>query len=190
MSLLRSAHILFVDLQEGLVETVRTQPPWELRRSAGVLFEIAQTLDLPSVASTIPAGPASRPPLISELATLMNLDAIHTRRSFSALDHEKTATWAASCASGVLLIAGIVTEGAVLATALDACERGWPVHVVIDVCAGLSRRTEEAAIRQIEEAGGVITSIVALVATGGLDLAGATDGKILAKVQQLLEPSP
>ena len=63
----------------------------------------------------------------------------------------------------VLVIAGFATEAVVFHAALSALENGYQVQVPADACGGLSSRTEDAALRQIEAAGGVTTSVVTLV---------------------------
>ena len=50
--------------------------------------------------------------------------------------------------------AGCATEAVVLRAALSALERGYRVQVPVDARGGLSARTENAALRQIEAAGG------------------------------------
>ncbi|MET7853658.1 isochorismatase family protein [Streptomyces avermitilis] len=54
---------------------------------------------------------------------------------------------------------GVTSEIVVLHTALDAITAGFEVSVLLDACGGLSPRTEQAAFRQIEAAGGQITSV-------------------------------
>ena len=50
-----------------------------------------------------------------------------------------------------------------LRAALSALESDYRVQVPVDACGGLSARTEDAALRQIEAAGGVTTSVVSLM---------------------------
>jgi nicotinamidase-related amidase len=79
-----------------------------------------------------------------------------------------------------LILAGVATEGAVLATALQALNLGLRVSVVVDACAGLSRRAEDSAIRELEAAGARTTSITALLASADIDFATPTGIAILA----------
>jgi nicotinamidase-related amidase len=75
------------------------------------------------------------------------------------------ATRAAIAATGRqhLIIAGFATEVVVLHAVRDALAAGYRVLAPVDACGGMSSRTEDAAFRQIEAAGGITTSVVTLV---------------------------
>jgi nicotinamidase-related amidase len=62
----------------------------------------------------------------------------------------------------VLIIGGFATEAVVLHAVLDARAQGYEVLVPVDVCGGLSERTEQAALRQIIAAGAITTSVVSI----------------------------
>ena len=62
-----------------------------------------------------------------------------------------------------LLISGVATEVAVQLPALTAAAEGYDVHVVVDACAGISPRTEDAALRRMTASGVKITSLPMLV---------------------------
>lgn len=178
--------VLFVDLQEGLVETARTLAPAGLRRGARVLADVARALDMPCFASVVPVGPSAPPPLIAELREVLDGAHVGARSSFGAAGHPGLAAARGADATGPLLVAGILTEGAVLRTVLDARRAGWAVQVVLDASAGLSARTEDAAIRRIEAAGATTTSIVSLAATAPLDLGDARGRTVMGLLRSLL----
>lgn len=50
-------------------------------------------------------------------------------------------------------IAGLATDYCVKATALDAVREGFRARVLLDLTAGVSRKTTEAALREMQEAG-------------------------------------
>ena len=61
----------------------------------------------------------------------------------------------------LLLLTGFATEVVVLHAAHSAIKAGYHVYYVpVDACGGMSSRTEEAAFRKIEAAGGITTSVV------------------------------
>lgn len=186
MSALQHARVLFLDLQEGLIESARTQTQEELRTGVRVLANAARVLGLPVRASVIPTGPAGAPPLIAEIA---DVDTGPFRWSFGALSEPETAAWADEARDGSLILAGVATEGAVLATALQALNLGLRVSVVVDACAGLSRRAEDSAIRELEAAGARTTSITALLASADIDFATPTGIAILACLYQMIGPN-
>ena len=85
----------------------------------------------------------------------------------------------------VLVIAGCATEAVVLHAALSALERNYWVQVPVDACGGLSERTEDAALGQIEAAGGVMTSVVSLVTAMAPDFAQEPGRNTFAALQAL-----
>jgi len=85
----------------------------------------------------------------------------------------------------VLVIAGFATEAVVLDAALSALENDYRVQVPVDACGGMSARTEDAALRQIEAAGGVTTSVVSLVTAMAPDFAREPGRNTFAALQAL-----
>ena len=69
--------------------------------------------------------------------------------------------------------------------ALSALESDYRVQVPVDACGGLSARTEDAALRQIEAAGGVTTSVVSLVTAMAPDFAQEPGRNTFAALQVL-----
>ena len=179
-----SPTVLFVDLQEGLIEASRTHAARAMRRSAAATIRIAGALGWRCLASSIPLGGAP-PPLIEELAQAGTLLHRLERRTISALP-------ANLAASDHLLLCGIATEAAILHTALAARRRGLTVEVLLDVCGGLSRRTEDAALRQLEAAGAVATSLASVATRLVGELTGPIAATVLAALQALVatEPDP
>lgn len=175
----RKAVVLFVDLQEGLVESARTQSAADVRRGSRALAQLAKALGLPMFASGIPAGPNGGPPLLREIRDEMPDLEMALRRSFGAFASVEASH--DTVEAPVLVLAGVLTEASVLATALHALRHGWQVRVVLDACAGLSERTESAAVRQIEAQGGVTTSIASL-ATEFVDDVTAPSGQAVLSV--------
>ncbi|MBF8188307.1 nicotinamidase [Nonomuraea sp. K274] len=53
-------------------------------------------------------------------------------------------------------VVGIATDHCVRATALDAVEHGLAVRVLLDLTAGVSRTTTEAAMAELEDAGATL----------------------------------
>jgi hypothetical protein len=85
----------------------------------------------------------------------------------------------------VLVIAGFAMEAVVLDAALSALESGYRVQVPVDACGGMSARTEDAALRQIEAAGGKTTSVVSLVTAMAPDFAREPGRNTFAALQAL-----
>ena len=58
-----------------------------------------------------------------------------------------------------LVIGGVSSEIAVLHAVLDARRDGYEVHVLVDLCGGLSVRTEASAFGQMSAAGATLSNV-------------------------------
>src|SRR5271157_3154045 len=163
-----TVQVLFADLQPQIVARSETNAPDALARSAAVLAQVARLLHLPMHLSVVPEGVAQYPRL-------------------SASPFLDEATRAAIVATGRqhLVIAGFATEAVVMHGVRDAIAAGYQVYVPVDACGGMSSRTEEAAFRQIEAAGGVTTSVVTLVTALAPDFSTDLGKKAFGLLQSL-----
>ncbi len=84
-----------------------------------------------------------------------------------------------------LVISGFATEVVVLHAVRAAIAAGYDGLVPVDACGGMSARTEDAAFRQIEAAGGVTTSVVGLVNALAPDASKPPGRKAFATLQSL-----
>ena len=157
-----TVQVLFIDLQPLILPRSKTNPPDALARSAAVLARVARLLHLPMHLSVVPDGrqPAA---LIPELARELEGMVQYPRLSANPFVDEATRAAIAATGRQHLTIAGLPTEAVVLHAVRDALAAGYRAYVPVDACGGMSARTEDAAFRQIEAAGGVTTSVVTLV---------------------------
>jgi Isochorismatase family len=154
-----SAQLLLCDLQPEIVARSKTIHPAVLNKSAGVLLEIAKLFSLPTTLSGVPEGDS--PELISELRG-SGFAQEKMRVSVSPFLDEPTKNLLAQSNRKVLIIGGFATEAVVLHAVLDARAEGYEVLVPVDVCGGMSERTEQAALGQIIAAGAITTSVVSI----------------------------
>jgi hypothetical protein len=178
-----SAQLLLCDLQPQIVARSKTIEPDTLGKSAGVLLEVARLFSLPTTLSVVPEGDKA-PELISELRG-SGFAQEKLRASASPFLDEATKNLLAQSRRKVLIIGGFATEAVVLHAVLDACAQGYEVLVPVDVCGGMSERTEQAALRQIIAAGAITTSVVSIATKLAPDF--TTDlGKDLFNIVQRL----
>jgi hypothetical protein len=181
-----SAQLLLCDLQPEIVARSKTIDPDVLSKSAGVLMEVAKLFSLPTTLSVVPEGDKA-PELISELRG-SDFAQEKLRASASPFLDEATKNLLAQSRRKVLIIGGFATEAVVLHAVLDARAQGYDVLVPVDVCGGMSERTEQAALRQIIAAGAITTSVVSIATKLAPDF--TTDlGKDLFNVVQRLRLS-
>ena len=178
-----SAQLLLCDLQPEIVARSKTIDRDVLSKSAGVLLEIAKLFSLPTTLSVVPEGDKA-PELISELRG-SGFAQEKLRASASPFLDEATKNLLAQSRRKVLIIGGFATEAVVLHAVLDARAQGYEVLVPVDVCGGMSERTEQAALRQIIAAGAITTSVVSIATKLAPDF--TTDlGKELFNIVQRL----
>ena len=179
-----TVQVLFADLQPQIVARSKTNTPDALVRSAAVLAQVALLLHLPMYLSVVPEG-GQRPELIPELALETESVVQYLRLSASPFLDEATRAAIAAAGRQHLIIVGFATEAVVLHAVLDAIAAGYRVYVPVDACGGMSCRTEDAAFRQIEAAGGVTTSVVTLVTALAPDFSTDLGRKAFGILQSL-----
>ncbi|WP_372351112.1 isochorismatase family protein [Streptomyces sp. KL116D] len=135
----------------------RTSSPEAIRRSAGVLGRVAQTLDIPFTVSVAPRPDG--PGVITEIPGTTPF----VRVGPCCWDDLAWREAIAAESRRTLAICGVTSEIVVLHTALDALADGYDVIVLVDASGGMSERTENAALGQIVAAGGTVTSVASFV---------------------------
>src|SRR5580658_5157912 len=181
-----SAQLLLCDLQPEIVARSKTVDRDTLSKSAGVLLEIAKLFSLPTTLSVVPEGDKA-PELISELRG-SGFAQEKLRTSASPFFDDATKNLLAQSTRKVLIIGGFATEAVVLHAALDARARGYEVLVPVDVCGGMSERTEQAALRQILAAGAITTSVVSIATKLAPDFTTDLGKELFNIVQRLRLP--
>jgi Isochorismatase family len=181
-----SAQVLLCDLQPEIVTRSKTIDRDTLSKSAGVLLEIAKLFSLPTTLSVVPEGDKA-PELISELRS-SGFAQEKLRASASPFFDAATRNLLAQSTRKVLIVGGFATEAVVLHAVLDARARGYEVLVPVDVCGGMSERTEQAALRQILAAGAITTSVVSIATKLAPDFTTDLGTELFNIVQRLRLP--
>ncbi|MGW5355932.1 isochorismatase family protein, partial [Streptomyces sp. NPDC004031] len=155
-----TVQVHIADLQDGIVDLSATTAPAVIRRSVGFLADLARLLDIPVTVSAAPrpGGPA----VVAEAAATGA--PVFVRTGPCAWDDGPTRRAVAAHRRPHLALCGVTSEMVVLHTALDALGAGYEVTVLLDACGGLSDRTEQAAFRQVEAAGGRVMSVAGFAA--------------------------
>ncbi len=152
--------VLFADLETGIIENAGTNDLGHLRRSVSALAKLASIFEMPVV---VTASPGEGLKLMAELTTELGETTQYLRGTADAFDDPATRDAILKIGRKSLLIAGVATEIIVQHSALSAVKRGFQVQVVVDACAGISSRTEDAAFQRMTQAGVVMTSMVSIV---------------------------
>ncbi|GLX09318.1 isochorismatase family protein [Microbispora sp. NBRC 16548] len=175
-----SVHVVFADLQDGIVDAGATNPASSIRRAVKVLNGLVAALDIPFTVSAAPRP--GGPVMIEEVPD----SEPYVRTGPSCWDDAAWREAVVSAGRPTLVICGVTTEIVVLRTALDALTHGLDVQVLVDACGGITARTEDAALRQIEAAGGVVTSVAGFAADMVRDFTTPTGRRVIAALHQLV----
>jgi nicotinamidase-related amidase len=175
---------LFVHLQADLVAGSATVAPDALARAVAALAEVAGLLSLPTAFSVVP----ERGDLVAGLRAHASSGNTFDCHAASAFRDPATVSALAKAGRRTLVVAGFATEVATLHSCLDAAEAGYHVVLPVDATGGLSSRTEDAAFRQLEAAGVLLTSVHGLAAGLAPDFA-RSPGKEVLDVMQSLKPA-
>ncbi|MFI0940791.1 isochorismatase family protein [Streptomyces sp. NPDC021020] len=180
-----TVQVHIADLQEGIVDLSATTAPAVIRRSAGFLVDLARLLDIPVTLSAAPrpGGPA----VVAEAAAAPDAP-VFVRTGPCAWDDVPTRQAIAACRRPHLALCGVTSEMVVLHTALDALAAGYEVTVLLDACGGLSARTEQAAFRQVEAAGGRVTAVASFAADLVRDFTTPVGREVITALHGLLQP--
>ena len=156
-----TSQILLCDLQEQIVARSKTTAVGALSQSAAVLCRIGQLFKLPLTFSVVPEDKKA-PKLIRSIEAFASEKDQFLRATASPFTEPNTREHLASLRRPTLILAGFATEVVVLHAALHALGAGYGVIVAVDACGGMSERTESAALAQIRDGGGIVSSVVSI----------------------------
>ena len=167
--------ILFADIQDAIVGRCPTNDEAVIRKTAGALAQFARALSIPCLASVIPFGGGDAQPIDEIRNALPDLPII-LREGPSVFAHAPSREAIIGTGRTTIAIAGLATEIVVLHAALAARDAGMDVHVLLDASGGFTHRTEMAALREMESAG-IVTSSMLSFATRMADTFASPEGQ-------------
>ncbi|NMO01906.1 isochorismatase family protein [Gordonia sp. TBRC 11910] len=156
------AIVVFADLQSEIVALPLTVDAGALRRSAAGLAKLAELFDMPTVVITMPKRDGGQAQVIPEVVSVRTNYRHFQRTTPDSFDNDLIRAALAEYSRPTLIVCGVATEIVVQWLALSGRANGYQVHLVTDACAGLSTRTEAAALARLTAAGVVMTSVVGL----------------------------
>jgi isochorismate hydrolase len=163
LSIAPDALVLVADLQAGIADLKLTVPNAQLRRGVGALMKLVTIFDLPLLVTAVPGGDGTVPKLMDEVEAGRRDAPVMARTTPNSFNDKEIRQAIEISGRKTLIISGVATEVAVQLPALTAASEGYDVHVLIDACAGISLRTEDAALRRLSMAGVHISSLPALI---------------------------
>jgi hypothetical protein len=163
LSIAGNAIVLIADLQAGIADLPLTVPQAQLKRGVGALMKLAGIFELPKIITVVPGADGQPSALMEEVEAGRGGAAVLVRTTPNSFNDREIRTAIETSDRKLLLVSGVATEVAVQLPSLTAAAEGYDVHVIIDACAGISARTEDAALRRMAAAGVRISSLPMLV---------------------------
>lgn len=149
--------LVLVDQQAGLAFAAGSMDRQTQRSNVIALARTAAAFDIPVVVSTS-ASKVYSGPLMPALRDALPGVAPIERRNMNLWEDEAARSAVLHTGRRTLVFAGLLTEACVSFPVLSALSEGFRAFVVDDACAGLTSASHQAALRRIEQAGGVSTS--------------------------------
>lgn len=174
--------LMFLDLQEEIMKNSRTVSIDRLTRTAGALAKLAVLHQLPTFLSAVGQGGTFLGSVTSQVPDINPRDRIQT----TAFSDAGLVAALKGTNRPVLILSGVATEIVVQRTALDALAAGYAVHIAVDACGGVDARTEEAAWRRIQAAGGTLTSVTTFAAELAGDFTTSKGGSTIGIMYETL----
>ncbi|OKB67791.1 isochorismatase [Serratia marcescens] len=183
----RNSALLLIDHQTGTISWTHSHDVADIKKNTVLLAKIALATELPLIL-TSSLEEQAQGPLIPELqAVAPEAFANRIKRSgiVNAMHDPNFNTAVKNTGRKKVIVAGITTEVCVVFPVLQLLDEGYEVQVVTDASASFTKTGDDAALRRIEQAGGVITSTPQIVSELAIDWT-TNKGKMLA---QLLNPT-
>ncbi|WP_207925991.1 isochorismatase family protein [Actinocrispum wychmicini] len=155
---------MLIDHGIGFANLFRSHTVAENVNGVVALARIARIYGVPLI---VTSGPDNSPvgPLYPQLAAVLGDHPVVLRSgAFDAFEEEAFTRAIEATGRQRLVMAGLMTEGCLLHTALGAVEQGYEVRAVLDASACVTTETHELAVRRMTQAGVIPTSWLSVAA--------------------------
>ena len=173
--------LLLLEYQSQILGSSKTVSGEELRRRAGLTLHAAEALHMRTMMSIVPLAPDQAPSLVEGLVSVEPF----VRGTMSALDDPAIQERLAVTHCKTIAVGGVSSEVAVLQTVLQARRQQFEVHVLMDLCGGLSERTEATAVQQMVAAGAIISNVSSFLSSFAPNLSSPEGQIAMATMAQL-----
>ncbi len=173
--------LLLLEYQPEILASSKTVSGEELRRRARLTFAAAEALQIRTLVSIVPLASDQVPSLVEELASVEPL----IRTTMSALDDPTVKERLSVTRCKAIAVGGVSSEVAVLQTVLQARRQQFEVHVLMDLCGGLSERTEATSVQQMAAAGAILSNVSSFLSSFAPKLSSPEGQIVMATMAQL-----
>ncbi len=182
------AIVVFVDVQEDIVNVGATADPDRLRTAVAALADLTTIFAMPVAVTGVPTTSGVVAPLLAELVARRPEATLHVRTIANAFDDAPFRATLEASGRRTVIIAGVASEVAVALAARAAQRLGYSVIVAVDACSGLDARSESATFTSLSVLGMSLSSVPTIAA----ELAGdftTESGRAAMRALQSLIPA-
>jgi len=154
----QNAAFIVIDYQPIQVSSIRSMNRDELVFNIVHTAKCAVNYKLPVVHSTVNVSNGRNKPPIPPLMDVLGAYPTYDRTSINSWEDVEFKQAVVATGRKKLVMTALWTEACLTFPALDAMREGFEVYVVADAVGGTSVAAHEAALRRIEQAGGVLIS--------------------------------
>lgn len=178
-----NAAMLLIDHQVGTMAWTHSHDINLVKQNALKLARIAKALDIPTVLTSSMEDQVQGP-LVSELEQILpEAFAARIKRPgiVNAMHHEGFNKAVRATGRKKLFVAGTTTEICVTFPVLQMLDEGYEVQVSADASASYTKYGDDLALRRMEKAGAVITTVDQIISELAIDWT-SPDGQKLAPI--------
>jgi nicotinamidase-related amidase len=177
-----NAAMLLIDHQVGTMGWTHSHDVNLVKKNALKLARIAKAVGLP-VVLTASMEDQAQGPLIPELEQILPeafAERIRRPGIVNAMHHDGFNKAVKATGRKKLFVAGVTTEICVTFPVLQMLEEGYEVQVSADASASWSKYGDELALRRMERAGAVITTVDQIISELAIDWSSPNGQKLMA----------
>jgi nicotinamidase-related amidase len=173
--------MLLIDHQVGTMAWTHSHDINLVKQNALKLARIAKALGIPTVL-TASMEDKIQGPLVPELATILpeEFAARITRPGIvNAMHHEGFNQAVKATGRRKLFVAGVTTEICVTFPVLQMLDEGYEVQVSADASASYTKYGDDLALRRMEKAGAIITTVDQIISELAIDWTSPNGQKLV-----------
>jgi nicotinamidase-related amidase len=176
-----NAAMLLIDHQVGTMAWTHSHDINLVKQNALKLARIAKALGIPTVL-TASMEDKIQGPLVPELATILPEEfAARIKRPgiVNAMHHEGFNQAVKATGRRKLFVAGVTTEICVTFPVLQMLDEGYEVQVSADASASYTKYGDDLALRRMEKAGAIITTVDQIISELAIDWTSPNGQKLV-----------
>ncbi|RWX74672.1 isochorismatase family protein [Neorhizobium lilium] len=173
--------LLLIDHQVGTIGFTHSHDINLLISNTTKLAKIAAAVDLPSVLTSSQEDQFQGPllPVLEEILPTQFAARIKRRGIVNAMHDDNFAAAVRATGRKKLFVSGIATEVCILYPVLQLLEEGYEVQVSADTSASHTLYGDTIALRRMEQAGAIITTVDQIIAELAIDWSSLNGKKLL-----------